>query len=411
MKLIRYSCCVLFLLFCFCYLYFMQGELLAHAQYVFSHGVTHYSILIGAIIITLVLQGLQWVVARITRLPSRFYALSYFPSLLALAALTDLSRQHISDATFDPWTWLAPLLLILFICVVLLIKRVASAFPNNDASLSAVLWPNYLLLFAQMLFCGISNSADDVFLYELKTERLILEGRYAEAAEVGIRAEATSPRLNNLRQFALSRMGEGELPERLFLYPQPYGVAGLLVLSDTAKSQERFTLTDLTARLGAHTEAVNMPVEDFIRQALRLQTSHLDSLLAVDSLTLATATDSLRHQHRGAVATLRRQVRTMADYHLCALLLEKNLPQFMDELPTYYPQMYDSLDAVRATLPLAYRQAIAIVAPQYSDDATLTLRENYVNMLDTLPATGNSRRNLSLYELGRSYWWYYDFQK
>lgn len=388
----------------------MEGELLAHAQYVYSHGITHYSNLVGSIIITAVLQLVQWITARLSRLPSRYHALSYFPSFLALAVLTDLSRERFSDGTISPWHWLAPLLFILFIIAVYVLRLSERNHPaSSSQSLAQKLWPNYMLLFAMLLFCGISNRADDVFMYELKTERLILERQYNEAAQVGIDAEATSPRLNNLRQFALSQLGQGQLPERLFLYPQPYGIDGLLVLSDTVKSQERFTLTDLTARLGAHTQDVNMPVDRFLLSALHLQQAHLDSLLSVDSLTLATAPDSLRHQHAGAVAALSREVRRTADYRLCALLLKKNLPQFMNELPEYYPQVYDTLESVRATLPRAYREAIAILAPEWSDTETLLQYEAYLSLRDA-QVTPHSQQNVTLYELGRNYWWYYDFQ-
>jgi hypothetical protein len=91
------------------------------------------------------------------------------------------------------------------------------------------------------------------------------------------------------------------------------------------------------------------------------------------------------------------------------LLLQKDLPQFVDEIPQYYPQVVDSLDDVRATLPCAYRQALAIIRPEWSDSVTLHEYYAYAAMLDTL-TTPNSRRNLTRYEFGRSYWWYFDFQ-
>ena len=409
--IVRFSCSLLFLLFSFCYLFFMQGELLAEAQYVFSEGLTHYNILVGAIISPIVLQVVQMLVAWIVRLPSRFHALSYFPSFLALAVLTDLSRERLAEESFAPWTWWIPILLVVWILLVFVLRQWERYGSLAEASkdFGAILWPNYLVLFAMILFCGLTNRADDVFLYELKAERLILEQRYEEAAQVAINADATSPRLNNLRHFALAKMGHENLPERMFLYPQPYGVEGLLVLSDTTSHLERLTVTDITARLGAHTDALDMPVERFLQKALHLQQAHLDSLLAVDSLYLANANDSIRHQHAGAVGTLRRHVRTTADYRLCALLLKKDLPQFVAEIPEFYPQVEDTLDEVRASLPLAYRQALAIMAPQLTDSTTLHQYYDYAAMLDTL-STPRSRRNLSLYEHGRNYWWYFEFQ-
>ncbi len=410
--IIRYSCSLLFLLFCFCYIFFMQGELLSEAQYVYSHGITHYDNLVGALIITASVQLLQLLVAWLTKVPASFHALTYFPSFLCLAALTDLSRERFSDETFAPWTWMLPLLFVCWVCLVLILKRVryASIHQQTADTLASILWPNYLILFVLMLFCGLTNKADDVWFYELKTERLILERRYAEAAQVGIEADATSPRLNNLRHFALSQMGQGRLPDQMFLYPQPYGIDGLLVLSDTVSRRERLTVADITARLGVHTAALDMPVGRFLLEGLHLQQAHLDSLCSLDSITLATMPDSIRQQHAQVVSALRRQVSVMADYRLCALLLDKNLPQFVDEISRYYPAVADSVDDIRAALPRAYREALAIIAPQWTDSATLQRYYDYAAMVDTL-STPRQRRNLTLYEQGRTYWWYFDFQE
>ena len=82
--LIRYSCGILFMLFSFCYLFFLHGELLAEAQFVYSNGITTYNLLIGAIIITVVLQIVQWIVGLLSNLPTRWHALSYLPSMVVL---------------------------------------------------------------------------------------------------------------------------------------------------------------------------------------------------------------------------------------------------------------------------------------------------------------------------------------
>ena len=54
--------------------------MLAEAQFVFSKGVTTYSILIGAIVITLILSLIQLVVQLVAKIPTRWYSLSFFPS-------------------------------------------------------------------------------------------------------------------------------------------------------------------------------------------------------------------------------------------------------------------------------------------------------------------------------------------
>ena len=50
-SIIQISCISLFALFCFVYIFCMEGDLLAHAQYVFAHGVTTYYRGVGAVVI------------------------------------------------------------------------------------------------------------------------------------------------------------------------------------------------------------------------------------------------------------------------------------------------------------------------------------------------------------------------
>ena len=116
--MIRYSCGILFMLFSFCYLYFLQGEIRAEAQFVYSRGITSYDMLWGAIITTMVLQIVQWVVATASGLPSRWHALSYLPSMLILAILTNVSKEVLVDFTLGKWVWIAPSVLLFYVLFV-----------------------------------------------------------------------------------------------------------------------------------------------------------------------------------------------------------------------------------------------------------------------------------------------------
>ena len=163
------------MLFSFCYLFFLQGEILAEAQFVYSKGITSYNILVGAFIITVVLQILQWIVAMLSRLPSRHHALSYLPSMLLLAILTDVNKEAIVHFSFGAWTWLVPCILCAYILIVVLVRKV-----DNDASVYAYdfksqIYPNFIILFFLMLGVGAIPQSSDVYHYELKAERLILE--------------------------------------------------------------------------------------------------------------------------------------------------------------------------------------------------------------------------------------------
>ena len=76
---IRLMCAIVFLVFSFCYLYFFQADILAVAQHVYSGGQTHYNRLVGAVLITLLLQLLQLLVYAFLRLRKRSHALTYLP--------------------------------------------------------------------------------------------------------------------------------------------------------------------------------------------------------------------------------------------------------------------------------------------------------------------------------------------
>ena len=90
-----------------------------------------------------------------------------------------------------------------------------------------------------ILVLGFVPQSSDVYHYEVKVERLILDGDYEEASRVGERSLASSARLTQLRMYALSQ--QGLLAERIFEYPQYDGARGLLdVRRTSAGIWERF---------------------------------------------------------------------------------------------------------------------------------------------------------------------------
>ena len=192
--LIRFSCGLLFMLFSFLYLYCIQGDLLAEAQFVFSNGVTTYSILLGALVITALLQMLQWLVCLVFRgFPDRWYAISYFPSFLFFSIITDVNRSVFDSFSLGSWKWLIPLALLLFVGSAIFIKKRASAEDYSSPVISMNLWPNYLILLVMILCTGSIPSTTDVYHYELKTERLIMSKEYEDACKVGVKSLASRP--------------------------------------------------------------------------------------------------------------------------------------------------------------------------------------------------------------------------
>lgn len=375
------------MLFSFCYLYFLQGDILAEAQYVFSKGVTTYSITGGAIIISLILQAVQWVVALLSRLPARWHAISYFPSSLMLAILSAVDRETLDVFSFGVWVWLAPLALVAYVVAVLLIRAFSWETESEMYNVKSQIYPNFIILFLFVLGVGAVPQTSDVYHYELKTERLLLEGKYEEATKVGERSLSTSVRLTQLRMYALSE--QDLLAERLFDYPQYYGSKGLLDVTDTL-SVYRFSPQRICRYLGAYSDPSVHSTERYYQLVLG---------------------DSIWNEHT-------------VDYYLCSLLLDRKLSLFKQELPRYY-NLSDSIENVYDGLPRAYREALLLVGQRkYALDGkvvvgadTLTTFSDYdmidrfrdYNELKSSLKDDTERINQTRRQFGNTYWWYYDF--
>ena len=364
---IRYSCALLFMLFSFCYLFFLQGEILAEAQFVYSKGVTSYDILIGAIIITVILQIVQWIVSMLSRLPSRAHALSYLPSMLLLAMLTDVNEEAIEHFSFGAWVWITPCILVAYILLVIFVKKVDHDNSVDSRGIKSQIYPNFVILFLLILCVGAIPQTTDVYHYELKTERLILAKDYEGAAAVGKKSLRATARLTQLRMYALSK--QDLLAENLFDYPQYYGSKGLLDIADTS-SLERFTTQDICFHLGA-----------FCGKSIQTADRYYRLMLG----------DSICNQHT-------------ADYYLCSLLLDKKLPEFLRQLPRYY-DLSDSI--AYESLPRAYREALLQTGKKTDFDTDARFRD--YNELKASLKDETERINKTHREFGNTYWWYYDY--
>ena len=109
---IRVMCAIVFLTFSFCWLYFFQSDQLAMTQHVLSGGLTHYNSILGTLIIIAVLMLLQLLVFRVFRLTKRSHALTYVPSMMLLALISEASRQIQSGGGLSVWIFVLPVLVL-----------------------------------------------------------------------------------------------------------------------------------------------------------------------------------------------------------------------------------------------------------------------------------------------------------
>lgn len=416
-KILKWSCGILFALFCFLFLFRIEGDLLSYAQNVLSGGITHYHILVGAIIITIVLSIIQQVTSRLSRLPAYCYTLSYIPVTAALAAISSMMPTDGGNISFGIWSWLYPSIVAAYIIVTIIINVSPRLDLRGDSELWLYLWPNYLMMLIQILIVGSCTRVSDKFIHEARTERLIIEHQYEDASQVAPEAYDLTPRFCQLRNYALAQ--QGQLGECIFQYPQPFGTKGLIDVADTCVKANgyRFSNWNICARLGAK-----------CGKTIRSTARYMHIMNANDTI----------------------QSCLFPEYMLCYNLLQKDLNSFESNLKRYYHYTTeeDTLEAsadksgtknmadkrddkasdsqpsdsiIKTTpivkLPRSYREAIILIADLDHDETTLqadtTTLHRYrdFQQLCNQYSHPNERSNYARRNYGDTYWWYYYYQK
>ena len=170
----KVMCAVCFLIFSFLWLYEFQTDILTIAQHVLSQGVTHYNRTVGAILITIVLYILQRCIANFTKLSRRSYALTYFPSMLILAVVSDVNQDIDQHFSFGAWVWVFPFLLLIWgVCV--WFARQAMSYSLDEGQYGTVFsarkfWLNLLQMTVMMLGVVLVGNTNAVFHYSTHME-------------------------------------------------------------------------------------------------------------------------------------------------------------------------------------------------------------------------------------------------
>lgn len=382
MKLTKWVCAALFLLFTFSWLYFFQADMLAVAQHGLSGGKTHYDRTVGALIVTGVLFVLQLLVYALVRLSRRTHALTYLPSFLLLAFVSSLRFPF----RWGAWLWAGPLVLLLWGGAVWLAKKV---YPfENDVKeptglFSPRMWLNLLQMAAMMLGVAAVSDTNAVRHYKARAEVALLQGDAEGALQVGCRSLETDETLTMLRIFALS--SQGQLADRLFEYPI------------------RGTSTDMLPLWGSKAKLALLPdtvIWNHFGQRPDTILARADSLSRLtygERLTTRIYLDSLEKDTLATTAYV--------DYRLMGMLIDRQLDSFVANLPRYYPVSPDSL-------PRHYREALILYRAQrdtsfiYSD-SLLTPRWQQFQQLDSLYPRASERRVRTDDSLRTTYWYYY----
>ena len=370
---IRVMCAIIFLLFSFCWLFFFQADQLAMTQHVLSGGLTHYNPVWGAVIITLVLMLLQWLVYRLVGLTKRSHALTYVPSMMLLALVTEVSQQIESNEEISAWMWVLPLVgLAVWGGIVWVARFMQEMETDRDFSLfSRPMWINALIMALQIICVAWIGNTNAVSHYRMKTEKLLADGEYRKALEVGKESLESDANLLMLRMYALAR--DNALGEHLFEYPITASVEQILPTNGLTRMYY-CPYDSLYKFLGGRPAEMMLPMR------------YLELLERRDSVV----------------------PRQVSDYKLCGLLIDRQLDSFAREVGRYY-----RLDN---SLPKHYREALVLYTHSRSNPVITyhhaVTDEDWRNLqeLEKHYPDHTERKGKVFEDYQGTYWYYYRYQ-
>lgn len=375
---IRLMCAIVFLTFSFVWLYCFQADILAAAQHVLSKGMTRYRPFVGAVLITLALQVLQLVVYALTRLRKRSHALTYLPSLLALAMITDVSSDVDSYSIASGWWWICPLVIVVWLLLVLAARVLQTVESDAESKglFSRAMWINMLTM-ALLIIGSVSfSNSNAVFHYRMRAESRLLSGDFKGALQMGAKSLESDADLQMLRMYALLRTGE--LGERLFNYP-----------------------------VSGHSDAM-LPVEGKSKFVMYPTDSLYKFLGARPKGEMTTARYLELMQRRDSLDDLH-----IADYQLCGLLIDKRIDDFV-RLLSHYFTVGDTLDIDR--LPRHYREAMTLYTHLRSRPLVIyhnnVMDEDWKNLqeLEAQYPDLTERKGRVEEQYRGTYWYYFEYE-
>lgn len=361
-------CNIVFVSFCFCYLYYYQADLLSLMQYTYSDGQTHYNRLWGAVLTALLLLSVNLLAIRRNKEFHTFSAWTFFPSAILLTFITGGRQTEDLNLSFGFIACMSLIAVCLYVifskCIRNFIRTNSEKINNN--SFIKNLWINLLIITVQFMYvCAFSNS-DRLFHARLHVLQSLCEKDYDEALSTIVKLETSDIQLTTLIVYTLSK--KNMLAERLFEYPLRGGSVSLLPDST------------LTSKFGF----------DEIYHHLNLK---------IPGNQIHNSIEFVRHG-KG----INKQA---ADYILCGYLMDKNLDAFVENITKYYD--------INDLLPKHYREALTLYVHSHTTPKVIFKNsimdadfQDYQNMEHDITDT-EERKNKLRDTYGNTYWYYYQY--
>ena len=361
-------CNIVFVSFCFCYLYYYQADLLSLMQYTYSDGQTHYNHLWGAVLTALLLLSVNLLAIRRNKEFHTFSAWTFFPSAILLTFITGGRQTEDLNLSFGFIACMSLIAVCLYVifskCIRNFIRTNSEKINNN--SFIKNLWINLLIITVQFMYvCAFSNS-DRLFHARLHVLQCLCEKDYDEALCTIDKLETSDRQLTTLIVYTLSK--KNMLAEKLFEYPLRGGSVSLLPDST------------LTSKIGF----------DEIYHHLNLK---------IPGNQIHNSIEFIRHG--------RGRNKQAADYILCGYLMDKNLDAFVENITKYYD--------INDLLPKHYREALTLYVHSHTTPKVIFKNsimdadfQDYQNMEHDITDT-EERKNKLRDTYGNTYWYYYQY--
>lgn len=362
-------CATLFVAFSFTYISLYKAPLLEALYDHVATGKLDYNPYIAATIITATLTILAIWLNRLMKFQREWTALAYLPSCILLAFITDINRGiYTNEGDLLPWLFIFLSVALFNLFISFILRRILFAkIKDYNLESNRLVWRNMVIFALMFMLTGFLSDGEKDFNYESAAYVEYKHGNIDAALNVAKDCSSASQELTASRAFYLAL--QNKMGDNLFNYPQHFASDGLL-----------------------------LPVQ----KTTPLSSDSTYAVLGIERKPRETVFECLqRTVHVDSVSNM------VKDYYLCALLLEKRILQFKDELLQFYN--IENVDS----LPTHYKEALLLynyVAKDGEQIADTTLQHKF-DAMHALSKQGNKRKKSSAdEELMRTYWWYYLYE-